>query len=137
MKNNYIYIGASWSYGSWINNYLCNQCLSPLKPWTIIPLMARCTWYNLCDEVCQYLATGWWFSPGTLVSSTSNTDRHYITEIWLKVPLNIITITLLEYILSLKELFSIFKITDTQFTINCSFFIVDVDKFVLILILSS
>jgi len=20
----------SWSYGSWINNYLCNQCLSPL-----------------------------------------------------------------------------------------------------------
>jgi hypothetical protein len=32
MENNYIYIGASWSYGSWINNYLCNQCLSPLKP---------------------------------------------------------------------------------------------------------
>jgi len=21
----------SWSYGSWIYNYLCNQCLSPLK----------------------------------------------------------------------------------------------------------
>jgi len=21
----------SWSYGSWIHNYLCNQCLSPLK----------------------------------------------------------------------------------------------------------
>jgi len=20
----------SWSYGSWINNYLCNWCLSPL-----------------------------------------------------------------------------------------------------------
>jgi len=20
----------SWSYGSWIKNYLCNQCLSPL-----------------------------------------------------------------------------------------------------------
>jgi len=20
----------SWSYGSWIYNYLCNQCLSPL-----------------------------------------------------------------------------------------------------------
>jgi len=20
----------SWSYGSWINNYLCNQCISPL-----------------------------------------------------------------------------------------------------------
>jgi hypothetical protein len=23
----------SWSYGSWIFNYLCNQCLSPLKLW--------------------------------------------------------------------------------------------------------
>ena len=21
----------SWSYGSWIYNYLCNQCLPPLK----------------------------------------------------------------------------------------------------------
>jgi len=21
----------SWSYGSWIYNYLCNQCLSPLN----------------------------------------------------------------------------------------------------------
>jgi hypothetical protein len=28
----------SWSYGSWINNYLCNQCLSPLKLWVRIPL---------------------------------------------------------------------------------------------------
>jgi len=23
----------SWSYGSWICNYLCNQCLSPLMLW--------------------------------------------------------------------------------------------------------
>jgi len=22
--------GLSWSYGSWIYNYLCSQCLSPL-----------------------------------------------------------------------------------------------------------
>jgi len=33
----------SWSYGRWIYNYLCNQCLSPLKLWVQIPLMARCT----------------------------------------------------------------------------------------------
>jgi len=33
----------SWSYGSWINNYLCNRYLSPLKLWDRIPLMARCT----------------------------------------------------------------------------------------------
>ena len=28
----------SWSYGSWIYNYLCNQCLSPLTLWVWIPL---------------------------------------------------------------------------------------------------
>jgi hypothetical protein len=46
---------------------------------------------NLYDKVCQWLATGRWFSPGTLVSSTNKTDRHDITEILLKVALNIIT----------------------------------------------
>jgi hypothetical protein len=39
------------------------------------------------------LATGRWFSPGTLVSSTKKTDRHDITEILLKVALNIINQT--------------------------------------------
>jgi hypothetical protein len=29
-----------WSYGSWIYNYLCNQCLSPLKLWVWTPFMA-------------------------------------------------------------------------------------------------
>jgi hypothetical protein len=32
--------------------------------------------------------TGWWFSPGTPVSSTNKTDRHNIAEILLKVVLN-------------------------------------------------
>ena len=36
-----------WSYGSWIYNYLCNQCLSPLMLWVPIPLMLRCNWYNI------------------------------------------------------------------------------------------
>jgi len=27
----------SWSYGSWVYNYLCNQCLSPLKLWVSNP----------------------------------------------------------------------------------------------------
>jgi len=35
----------------------------------------------LCDKVCQLLAAGWWFSPGTLVSSTNEADCHDITEI--------------------------------------------------------
>jgi hypothetical protein len=37
--------------------------------------------------------TGWWFSPGTPVSSINKTDRQDITEILLKVELNTITLT--------------------------------------------
>jgi len=33
---------------------------------------------------------GWWFIPGTPVSSTRKTYRHFITEILLKVALNTI-----------------------------------------------
>ena len=78
----------SWSYGSWIYNYLCNQCLSPLMLWVRIMLRVRCT--TLCDTVCQSLATSQWFSPGTPVSCTNKTDHHDITEILLKVALNTI-----------------------------------------------
>jgi hypothetical protein len=31
-----------WSYCSWIYNYLCNQCLSPLMLWVRISIRARC-----------------------------------------------------------------------------------------------
>jgi hypothetical protein len=34
--------GPSWSYGSWIYNYLCNQCISCENP-----VQARCTRYNI------------------------------------------------------------------------------------------
>jgi hypothetical protein len=47
---------------------------------------------TLCDKVYQWLVAGLWFSPGTLVSSTTKTDCHDITEILLKVTLNIITL---------------------------------------------
>ena len=43
----YIIFSLSWSYGSWIYNYLCNKCLSSLKVWIRFPLMARCTRYNI------------------------------------------------------------------------------------------
>ena len=46
---------------------------------------------TLCDKVCQRLAAGQWFSPGTPVSSINKTDSHDITEILLKVALNSIT----------------------------------------------
>ena len=50
---------------------------------------------TLYDKVCQWHATGWWFSPGTPVSSTNKTDRHVhvIAEILLKVTLNTINPT--------------------------------------------
>ena len=43
---------------------------------------------TLCDQVCQWLVKGQWFSPGTPVSSTNKTDCNDITEILLKVVLN-------------------------------------------------
>jgi ABC-type dipeptide/oligopeptide/nickel transport system permease component len=47
---------------------------------------------TLCDKVCQWLATGRWFSPGSSVSSSIKTDHHEITEILLKKALNTIII---------------------------------------------
>jgi hypothetical protein len=40
------------------------------------------------DKVCQLLAHGRWFSPGTPISSITKTGRHDIAEILLKVALN-------------------------------------------------
>ena len=78
----------SWLYGHWIYNYLCNQCLSKLMLWVLILLRRGVLNTTLCNKICQWLATGWWFSP---VSSTNKTDRYDIIEILLKVVLNTIT----------------------------------------------
>jgi hypothetical protein len=41
------------------------------------PAQARCVLdTTLCDKFCQWLATGLWFSPDTLVSSYNKTDCH-------------------------------------------------------------
>jgi len=63
----------SWSYGGWIYNYmyLCNQCLSPLMLWVWIALRRGVLDTTLCENVCQWLRTGRWFSQDTLVSSTN------------------------------------------------------------------
>ena len=53
----------SWSHGSWIYIYLCNQCcLSPLMLWVLIPLGWVVLHTTLCDKVCQWLAAGQWYS---------------------------------------------------------------------------
>ena len=67
-----------------------DKLLSSLKLWVRTLFMVRCTRYNYVIKICQTLAKGQWFSPGTLVSSTNKTDRHDITEIVLKVRLNTI-----------------------------------------------
>jgi len=53
-----------WSFGSWINNYLCNQCLSPLTLWVRFPPRRGLHDTTLCDKICQWLVAGGWFSPG-------------------------------------------------------------------------
>ena len=83
--------GPPWSHGSWIYIYLYNQCLSQPKLWVRILLRRGVLDTTFCDRVCQWLATGLWFSPGTPVSSTNKTNRHDITEILLKVALKTMT----------------------------------------------
>ena len=75
-------------------------------------------------KVCQWLATGWWFSLGPPVSSTNKTDRHDITEILLKVALNTIKqnklfILVLTYCLSFHSL-SILKISSLSGPISAT-----------------
>ena len=72
-----LYIGHkgllwSWFYGSWIYNYLCNQCLTPLNLWVRTTLRWVVLYATLCDKVCQWPATCRWFS---LVSSTNITKN--------------------------------------------------------------
>ena len=65
--------------------------LSP--PVIKISLLLSIRWQHyttLCDNVCQWLTAGRWFSPGPRVSSTNTTDCYDITEILLKVALNTI-----------------------------------------------
>jgi hypothetical protein len=61
------------------------------------PFMTKCTpnnimWYNFF----QWLAAGRWFSPETVTvaSSTNKTDRHNITEIFLRLALNTISLAI-------------------------------------------
>jgi len=81
----YLKAGAIVVLIVWIYNYLCNHCRSPLKLWVRIPLRRGILYTTLCEKVCQWLATGQWFSPCTPVSCTNQSDRHDIAELLLKV----------------------------------------------------
>ena len=96
LKNNFTFKEGSvwsWTYGSWIFNYLCNQCLSPLMLRVRTPLRRGVLNTILCDTVYEWLVTARWFLPGTPVSSTNKTDRHDIAEILLKLALSTINQT--------------------------------------------
>ena len=60
---------------------------------------------TLCEKFVSDSATGWWFSQ---VSSTNKTDCHDLTEILLKMALNIITLTLLTNLSFPLSWFSLF-----------------------------
>ena len=76
----------SWSYGSWIYNYLWHQCLSPLTLWVRILLMGRCIRFNIMRynlwHVGGFLRVLWFPPPIKLTTE--------IVEILLKMTLNII-----------------------------------------------
>ena len=100
IHNMYMAPTWSWSYGSWIYNYmyLCNQCLSPLKLWVRTQLRESVLDTTLFNIKSLSVTWGWSvFSQGTLVSSTNKTNRHDITGIFLKVAINTITLTHNQY----------------------------------------
>jgi hypothetical protein len=81
LSKKFKFLFESWNIAS---------ALSLLTLWVGIPLRWVVLDTTLCGNVCQWLATGRWFSAGTPVSSTNKTDCHNMTEILLKVALNTI-----------------------------------------------
>ena len=80
-------VHGSWTTTWVISAYYHPSCeFKPLSWWGVLDT-------TLCDKVCQRLVAGRSFSPHTLVSSTNKTDSHDITEILLKMALNIINQT--------------------------------------------
>ena len=65
--------------------------------------------YSIQHYVIKFVSdlrhAGRWISPGTPVSSTNKTDRHDIIEIFLKVALNTITLSLSKGSIKLSHIF--------------------------------
>ena len=66
----YVNLGWSWLcwYGSWIFNYLCYQCLSPLKLWVQILRCTRCNflWWSLSLTCGRLVVFPWYWYSGFL-----------------------------------------------------------------------
>ena len=90
-KNKNLIIWSWFTVKKWPSNFWRKKYVA--KWYTINKLTWKTQTHTLCDKLCQWLATGWWFSPGIPVSSINKTDRHDQTEILLKVALNTITLS--------------------------------------------
>jgi hypothetical protein len=85
----------SWWYDSWIYNYLCNQCLSPLKLWVRIPLRRGILDTALCDKVDRSVVFSRY--KCTPVSSTNKTECHDIQKCIWNIVVQIINLILMKY----------------------------------------
>jgi hypothetical protein len=80
----------SWSW-SYVVGFTTTSAISAYHYWSCEFGPRSCRGVldtTLCDKVCQWLATGLWFSLGAPILSINKTDRHDITEILLKVAYN-------------------------------------------------
>ena len=93
LNNNMYGSSWSWSYGSWIYNYLCNQCLSAPQLW--VRNRAHVEVYSIQHYVIKFDSELW---QGTPVFSTNTTDCDDINEILLKVAWSAITLTLTHFV---------------------------------------
>jgi hypothetical protein len=67
----------SWSYGSWIYNYLCDQCLSPPKLWIRIALRRGVLDTTLCHSDWQLL-----YSWNIVESGTKHHNLTHTLLLW-------------------------------------------------------
>lgn len=87
----------------WLYIYLCSQCLSPLKVLSLVPTGIEYIWYSFKG---QWLSAGQWRSPGTSVfSAIKKTILHDISDILLKVALNIKKYCLIQWNYFIKNLY--------------------------------
>jgi hypothetical protein len=77
-------------WGNSIKNSISKEDNKILTEWKWFETTVLIHFWRSCYPFWKWLATGWWFSPGTPYSSTNKTDHHDQTEILLKVALNII-----------------------------------------------
>ena len=109
----YCYVTARRGHDRMVGGFTTTYAISAYHhwwSWVRNSIRARCTtWW---DEVCQWLATDRWFSPGPSVSSTNKTDRHDIAEMLLNTikQTNKQTNRLLRYLIYIFGIFQRFSV---------------------------